>query len=322
MAAAVACLRAGGLVGLPTETVYGLAALAQSEDAVRRVFSVKGRPADHPLIVHLAQASQLPQWGRDVPEYAQRLAWRLWPGPLTLVVPKQESVPDLLTGGQDSVGLRVPSHPVALTVLTGCGPLAAPSANRFGRVSPTSAAAVAEELATHLDERDLILDGGDCAVGIESTIVDCTGGSPRVLRAGFYSDDVLEEASGVALSQPQGVGAVPRVSGSLAAHYAPRTQVTLMSAGDVSALPDSRVRTAWLLAMSSEQVAAEVAPRRATRPGTADEYARTLYATLRSADHSDVAEVIAVPPLGGGIAVAVRDRLRRASAGSGSQTAT
>lgn len=318
VAAAVACLRAGGLVGLPTETVYGLAALAADDQAVRRVFAVKGRPSDHPLIVHLAQIADASDWALQIPTYATRLASSLWPGPLTLILRKQDWVPNSLTGGQPTVAVRVPSHPVARAVISGAGPVAAPSANRFGRVSPTNVDAVAQELADALDERDLILDGGDCAVGVESTIVDCTESSPRILRAGFYGDDVIEQAAGVALDSTN-LSETPRVPGSLAAHYAPQTRVTLLTPEGVNTLSVSRMSRAWLLTLASEPVSetqAKSAARR-TRPEDATAFARLLYATLRAADAADVDEVIAIPPQGRGIAVAIRDRLQRAAAGSG-----
>ena len=317
IAAAAQTLRSGGLVGLPTETVYGLAALATDNSAVSRVFATKGRPADHPLIVHIADSDQLRDWVRDVPDYAMRLAAELWPGPLTLILPKQERVSAVLTGGQDTVGLRVPSHPVAQAVIAAAGPVAAPSANRFGRVSPTSAAAVAEELSDVMTEQDLILDGGTCAVGIESTIVDCTTESPKVLRAGFYGDDVIAASAGVPLStavHAQG----PRVPGSLAAHYAPRTPVRLLDASQVNALELSRLADAWLLVEAGEPIAPSLlhAAGRLTQPADANAYAQVLYATLRGADSARVTELLAVPPCGAGIAVAVRDRLQRAAVGS------
>lgn len=323
IADAVSCLRAGGLVGLPTETVYGLAALASDDQAVRRVFAVKGRPSNHPLIVHIAQASDAHDWGLDIAPYADRLATSLWPGPLTLILRKQDWVPNSLTGGQPTVAVRVPSHPVALAIITEAGPVAAPSANRFGRVSPTSADAVAQELAEALDERDLILDGGNCAVGVESTIVDCTSDAPRILRAGFYGDEVIEQAAGVALDAAHAATA-PRVPGSLAAHYAPKTRVTLLKPAEVNTVSIARLSRAWFLALTSESVdeAHVVSAAHCTRPEDATAFARLLYATLRAADAADVDEVIAIPPQGRGIAVAIRDRLQRAATGSGADATT
>ena len=317
IAAAVRVLHEGGLVGLPTETVYGLAALAHDHEAVARIFSVKGRPADHPLIVHIADVSQLSEWAASVPTYAVRLAEELWPGPLTLILPKQPQVSALLTGGQDTVGLRVPSHPTAQQVIRAAGAVAAPSANRFGRVSPTTAHAVAEELADFLDERDLILDGGACAVGIESTIVDCTGSAPRILRDGFYGDEVISRTAGIAVDEKDWTS-TPRVSGSLAAHYAPQTPVRLLDATQVNQLDPSELAEVWLLASADESIlgAALAAAAHVTRPPDASAYAQLLYATLREADTQQVTAVFAVPPLGQGISVAIRDRLQRAAAGS------
>ena len=201
VAAATSALQRHGLVGLPTETVYGLAALASDPAAVRRVFEVKGRPADHPVIVHVASAAAFAEWGADPPSYALELAEALWPGPLTLVIPAAPTVPRYVTGGQDTVGLRCPAHPVALAVVEAAGPVAAPSANRFGQVSPTSAADVLADIGDRLQPGlDLILDGGACPVGVESTILDCTGDAPRVLRWGAVEPADVQRVTGLLVS--------------------------------------------------------------------------------------------------------------------------
>ncbi|MBI3256331.1 MAG: threonylcarbamoyl-AMP synthase, partial [Actinobacteria bacterium] len=226
IAGAVGVLRAGGLVAFPTETVYGLGADASNDDAVRRIFAVKGRPTDHPLIVHLGDADQLDTWAREIPSDARLLAAACWPGPLTLVLWRSSVVSDVVTGGRDSVGLRVPSHPVALDLLRAFGGgVAAPSANRFGRVSPTTAAHVVADLG---DDVDLVLDGGACAVGVESTIVDLTGEAPMLLRQGGVSIETIEGVIGRAvIATAEGPERAP---GMLAAHYAPTARVELVEA--------------------------------------------------------------------------------------------
>ncbi|HUP29029.1 MAG TPA: L-threonylcarbamoyladenylate synthase, partial [Usitatibacter sp.] len=215
-------LAAGEAIAFPTETVYGLGADATNVEAVRRIFQLKGRPADHPLIVHFADPLQLSAWAAEVPAMARTLADRFWPGPLTMIVPKSPRVPAAVTGGQDTVGLRCPSHPVARELLAefariGSGVVAAPSANRFGHVSPTSSAHVRDEFGTDL----FIVEGGDCEVGLESTIVDLSRGVPTLLRPGGISRAELEAALGAALHDRD--ADAPRASGTLAAHYAPRT---------------------------------------------------------------------------------------------------
>ncbi|MBU6213963.1 MAG: threonylcarbamoyl-AMP synthase [Actinomycetales bacterium] len=326
IARAAAALRAGQLVGLPTETVYGLAADAGNPAAVSRIFAVKGRPADHPLIVHLADAADVDDWAQDIPDYARQLAARLWPGPLTLVLPARDETSRLLTGGQDTVGLRVPAHPAAHAVIASAGAVAAPSANRFGRVSPTRAADVAAELGGALEPGDLVLDGGDCSIGIESTIVDCTGDRPRVLRPGFYSDELITQSAAAApesaaAEDRRAAGAVastastqPRVSGSLPGHYAPATPVRIIDAADLATITRERLQEALV-----------ITPRETAPPSPAAhvvevsddlDYARMLYGALRQADELGVAEVIAVAPRAEGIGVAILDRLSRAEHGS------
>jgi len=310
---AVAALRRGALVAFPTETVYGLGADASNPAAVARIFEAKGRPANHPLIVHLASASALPQWARDIPESAQRLAERFWPGPLTLILERGSGVPDAVTGGQDSVGLRVPAHPVAQALLHAFGGgIAGPSANRFGRVSPTTAQHVRDELG---DRLEMILDGGPCPVGIESTIVDLSGSAPVLLRPGRITPQEIEAVIGTQLGRAN--AASPRASGTLAAHYAPRLPLRLVS----SATLDAAVREA-----ASQRLVAVLA--RHPRPGysnatvwmmaplDAAEYARLLYAGLRQLDESGCALILVEAPPDTQDWAAVRDRLARAAAGS------
>ena len=311
IAAAVGALRAGGLVAFPTETVYGLGADARDPAALRRVYALKGRPASHPLILHLADAAALPRWVAAVPPAAATLAARFWPGPLTLVLPRAPGVPDELTGGQDSVAVRVPSHPVAQALLKAFGGgIAAPSANRYGRISPTRAAHVREEFPAGVD---VILEGGDCEVGLESTIVSLLDPVPRILRPGVIGRAALESALGarVLAADDRGGGAVgaavstPRVPGSTAQHYAPRTPLTLVPAGALEAAEAAaraRGERTAILACPPDSDAAM--------------YGRALYATLRAlddgrADRLLVEQVPATPEWD-----AVRDRLTRAAAPS------
>jgi L-threonylcarbamoyladenylate synthase len=310
IAASTDALRQGQLVAIPTETVYGLGADAENEAAVRRVFQAKGRPVDHPLIVHLASAEQIHDgWARDVPSWGQGLAAFAWPGPLTLILPRGSRASHVVTGGQESVGLRVPSHPIAHELLTRFGGgIAAPSANRFGRVSPTTAEHVIEELGDWLQiPGDLVLDGGPSSVGVESTIVDCTGERPRLLRPGAISRHVIESVTGLALGESDGS---IRASGTLASHYSPLARVAVVSASEVQAVAESAATPA-LLALADIPTPPGVV--RLAQPRDAHEYARDLYAALRRADemHADI--VIAVPPSTGDIADAVIDRLLRAA---------
>jgi len=315
MADAAANLLAGGLVAFPTETVYGLGADACNADAVARIYSVKGRPADHPLIVHVASMDALGDWASDVPGYAISLARDFWPGPMTLVVKRSGLAGDFVTGGQDTVGVRVPNHPVALGLLeafakAGGKGVAAPSANRFGNVSPTTAQAVADELGDYLADGDQILDGGACDVGVESTIIDCTGDAPKILRPGAITTQMIAESTGMdVIGHSSGGAAVDsnaiRVSGSLEAHYAPVATVVL---------DQSPVAGQGFIAMA-DVVAGEGVLRLAA-PKTHDEFARVLYSALRAADEKGLATVVVQQPLGDGIAVAIRDRLKRAAHGS------
>jgi L-threonylcarbamoyladenylate synthase len=312
IAAAARALAKGELVGFPTETVYGLGADAANADAVRRVFAAKGRPADHPLIVHLAAAGQIDRWAIDVPAPARALAARFWPGPLTLVLTRAPGVPDGVTGGQASVGLRVPSHPVAQRLLVAFGGgVAAPSANRFGRVSPTTAEHVAAELG---DSVALILDGGACEVGIESTIVDFTsaGGRAVVLRPGGIPASRLAQVLGYAPLAP--ARNAPRASGTLASHYAPATRTVVVPAADLDAtVTDAGARgRVGVLTLAPHEFAREPDARLAggTRP---DAYARALYRALRTLDAAGLDLIVVEAPPAGDAWLAVNDRLRRAS---------
>lgn len=305
IARAVRVLRDGGLVGFPTETVYGLGADASNPEAVRRIFDAKGRPADHPLIVHLAAPSQVVEWARDVPPDAAALAEAFWPGPLTLILPRASCVSDLVTGGQDTVGLRVPSHPVAHRLLQAFGGgLAGPSANRFGRISPTTAEHVRDDLGERVD---LILDGGPSQVGIESTIVDVTGGAPRVLRPGMITAARIEAVLRRGLATDQ--AGAPRVSGSLASHYAPRTPTVLVP-GD--RLVETVTPTDAVLAHHLKPFSID-ACLWIDLPDDPVIYARDLYACLRRLDVSGCARILIEDVPAAGDWIAIRDRLNRAA---------
>lgn len=310
IAAAVAALRRGECIGLPTETVYGLAADAGNPAAVRRIFALKGRPADHPLIVHLPDASALDDYARDIPEAARRLATHFWPGPLTLILRRQPRVPNEVTGGQDTVGLRVPAHPLARQVLAAFGAgLAAPSANRFGRISPTSAQHVRDEFGAALP---IVLDGGDCAVGIESTIVECSGAAPRILRPGMISADEIAAVIGPLQSQPE--AAAPRASGTLEKHYAPRTPMRLLARTDFADAGADALVLVLVLGNLPAGCDGIALPRDPTG------YAHALYAALRELDARGARELLVEQPPDGPQWLAVHDRLRRAAAGAGEPT--
>lgn len=290
---AVGVLRGGGLVAIPTETVYGLAADASNEAAVRRIFAVKGRPADHPLIVHVASAAELVRWAASVPPAAALLADACWPGPLTLLVPRAAHVLDVVTGGRPSVGVRVPAHPLTTELLCRFGGgLAAPSANRFGRVSPTTAAHVRADLG---DDVDLVLDGGPCPIGVESTIVDCCVDPPQVLRPGGIPTDDIEALLAGGVAEAAGPSRAP---GMLASHYAPRCPVLLADDLAAARLVCARHPGAVLIGVDTSPV----------------EYARHLYEWLRDADDDGAPTVVAVLPPAAGIGHAVRDRLLKAAA--------
>lgn len=305
---AVAALRAGKLVAFPTETVYGLGADARSRAAVARSFEAKGRPADHPLIVHLADAGQVDAWARSVPDSARLLLERFAPGPLTLILRKRDDVPDAVTGGQPTIGLRVPDHPIAHALLEMFdGGIAAPSANRFGSVSPTTAAHVALELG---DSVELILDGGPCRVGLESTIVDLSGDAPALLRPGGVSAEAIEEVLGRPLDGTSEV----RAPGGLRSHYAPRAMVIAVDSRELEAVVKAQAGRVVVLA-DRDVPGAE----RIDLPSDTSEAAYRLYLALREVDERgfDVAVVALPPPVGLGRAIS--DRLRRASARSRSR---
>jgi L-threonylcarbamoyladenylate synthase len=295
-------------VAFPTETVYGLGADASNSAAVARIYSVKGRPNDHPLIVHIASMDHMGDWASEVPEYAIALARNFWPGPMTLVLKRSELAGDFVTGGQDTVGVRVPDHVVALGLLeafekAGGKGVAAPSANRFGHVSPTTAVAVVEELADYLSKDDLVLDGGACAVGVESTIIDCTGLLPRVLRPGAISTAMIEEVTGLSAVSVEGADAL-RVSGSLENHYAPAAKVLLCE-----------VPIAGQGFIAHKNIETPSGVIRLASPSDDEEFAQILYSALRQADALGLSEVVVFQPIGIGIGVAIRDRLARAANG-------
>ena len=308
MASAAQHLFAGDLVAFPTETVYGLGADASNSKAVARIYSVKGRPNDHPLIVHIASMDRMGDWARQIPEYAIALGRNFWPGPMTLVLKRSALAGDFITGGQDTVGVRVPDHVVALALLeaferAGGKGVAAPSANRFGHVSPTTAAAVVEELGEYLSKDDLVLDGGACAVGVESTIIDCTGLLPRVLRPGGISTATIEEVTGLKVVSVDGADAI-RVSGSLDNHYAPAAKVLLCE-----------VPVAGQGFIAHKNIETPEGVIRLASPRNDEEFAQILYSALREADAKGLKEVVVMQPIGVGIAVAIRDRLARAANG-------
>jgi L-threonylcarbamoyladenylate synthase len=307
MGDAAANLMAGNLVAFPTETVYGLGADACNADAVARIYSVKGRPTDHPLIVHVPSMGGLGDWADNVPGYAISLARDFWPGPMTLVVKRSGLARDFVTGGQDTVGVRVPNHPVALGLLeafvrAGGRGVAAPSANRFGNVSPTTAQAVSDELYDYLADGDQILDGGACDVGVESTIIDCTEDAPKILRPGAVTAQMISESTGLEVVGVVEESAI-RVSGSLEAHYAPAAKVVL---------DQSPVAGQGFIAMAGTLAGDGVV--RLASPTSHEDFARVIYSALRAADELGLETVVVEQPQGVGIAVAIRDRLKRAGA--------
>jgi L-threonylcarbamoyladenylate synthase len=304
---AAEALKSGNLVAFPTETVYGLGADASNRKSVARIYEVKGRPTDHPLIVHISSISHMDKWAVDVPEYAINLARNFWPGPMTLILKRSQIAKDFITGGQNLVGLRVPSHPTALMLLKefenlgGTG-IAAPSANRFGAVSPTTSDAVLEELGTFLSCKDFVLDGGSSEVGIESTIIDCTDVIPKILRPGIISKELVEEVSGLQ-SGDDISGSKVKTSGLLISHYSPVAQVVL----DGKTSPED-----GFFAMAEIQT-----PTGAIRlgsPSTIEEYAKSLYSVLRLADQKGLKRISVIQPSGDGLAMAIRDRLSKAAA--------
>ena len=307
---AAAVLRRGGLVAFPTETVYGLGADAENPDAVARIFAAKGRPVNHPLIVHIGHAGLLEHWVADIPPSAWLLAKHFWPGPLTLILKRNARVLDAVTGGQDTVGLRMPDHPVALALLTAFGGgVAAPSANRYGRISPTLAAHVRDELGEAVD---CILDGGPCRVGIESTILDLNGAHPQLLRPGAISAAAIERVLGQPLAEVS--RAVPRVPGALPSHYAPQTPLVLVAPYDLQAEVKRCLERGERVAVLARSTATPLTNCVwQTMPSDASDYAHELYARLRVLDalHVDQLLIEALPAEP--VWQAVRDRLARAA---------
>ncbi len=305
----------GALVAFPTETVYGLGADATNAQAVARIYEVKGRPAIHPLIVHIADLKYLDQWISDIPEYAIALAREFWPGPMTLILQRSELAKDFITGGQNTVGIRIPDNSLALGLLDafhklGGSGIAAPSANRFGQVSPTTAEAVQEELGSYLSDTDLVLDGGPSAVGVESTIIDCTGELPRILRPGAITIEMIEEVSGLKVSDSPEKKSDDlkqediRVSGSLENHYAPKAKVFL---------DQQPVRGSGFIALSDIETPDGVI--RLAEPKSVEEFARVIYSALREGDHQNLDSIYVAQPTGDGLAIAIRDRLSRSAKG-------
>jgi L-threonylcarbamoyladenylate synthase len=295
----------GDLVAFPTETVYGLGADAANEEAIKKIYQVKGRPFDHPLIVHISNLQYLDRWAREIPEYAIKLARAFWPGPMTLILPRTQLAKDFITGGQDNVGIRIPDQTLALALLSefeqqgGMG-VAAPSANRFGKVSPTTAKAVEQELGGYLSGKDLILDGGQCEVGVESTIIDCTTQSPIILRPGAITHSMIKDATGI---EPDATSKVDtKASGLLESHYSPSAKVILdqtPQAGD------------GFIALSNIKTPQGVI--RLAEPKNNIEYAKVLYQALRSADAQQIKTVHAHLPTGDDIAQAIIDRLNKSA---------
>lgn len=313
-AVAAQALADGNVAVIPTETVYGLGAVAHNPTAVARVFAIKGRPVDHPLIAHVVNAESARAWAARVPAYAEPLMDRFWPGPMTLVFDRTDRAADYITGGQDTVAVRVPGSPVTRAVLRELAALtgdpavavAAPSANRFGQVSPTTAQHAADEIGEHLENGDVLLDAGPCDVGLESTIVDCTGAAPVILRPGKVTAQEIAEATGLELGERSEV----RAPGTLASHYSPHARVRLVDEPDVhELLADPGT---GLIALAS--VTTPPGAVRLCAPHSIDEYAVCLYRALREADALELAQVVAIPPMGEGLAEAIRDRLQRAAA--------
>jgi len=303
---AAASLIAGNLVAFPTETVYGLGADATNEKAVARIYEAKGRPTDHPLIVHISSTNSLNKWTKDIPEYAIKLARAFWPGPMTLILPRTELAKDFITGGQDNVGVRVPAHTVALALLKefesqgGYG-IAAPSANRFGKVSPTCAEDVNEELSDYLIENDLVIDGGPSLVGVESTIINCTKSSPIILRPGGITAAMINDLLGIQIEVNTKVAANQiKAPGLLESHYSPRASVFLSG----EPLPGD-----GFIALSKYPTPRGVV--RLASPSNSFEYANILYSALRSGDNKNIKRIYVIPPSEDGIGMAILDRLDR-----------
>jgi L-threonylcarbamoyladenylate synthase len=304
---AATSLRSGNLVAFPTETVYGLGVDATNKDAVAHLYQVKGRPSDHPLIVHISSMANLDKWAREIPEYAIKLARAFWPGSMTLILPKTNLAMNFITGNQDSVGIRVPSHALASALLTefedqgGLG-IAAPSANRFGKVSPTTASDVFEELSSYLSPSDLILDGGPCEVGVESTIINCTQDLPEILRPGAITATMISDLIGLQVNQitTGSNKSTIKAPGLLQSHYAPKAKVFL------STKPNLGDGFIALSAIPTPPGAIRLAS-----PKDNNEYAKLLYQALRLADTKQLPNVIVIPPTGDDLAIAINDRLEK-----------
>ena len=304
---AAASLRSGNLVAFPTETVYGLGVDATNKDAVAHLYQVKGRPSDHPLIVHISSMANLDKWAREIPEYAIKLARAFWPGPMTLILPRANLAKDFITGNQDSVGIRVPSHPIATALLQefedqGSLGIAAPSANRFGKVSPTTADNVFEELSGYLSPIDLILDGGPCQVGVESTIINCTQDIPNILRPGAITATMISDLIGLQVNQiATSINkSTIKAPGLLQSHYAPKAKVLLSTTPN---LGDGFIALADIQTPSGAI--------RLASPKNNKEYAQLLYQALRLADTKHLSNVIVIPPTGDDLAIAICDRLEK-----------
>ena len=305
---AAKALKDGHLVAFPTETVYGLGADATNENAVSQVYAVKGRPTDHPLIVHISSINQLDKWAVDIPEYAIKLAQEFWPGPITLILKRSQLARDFITGGQESIGLRIPDQQVALKLIEefeGLGGLgiAAPSANRFGSISPTTASAVDIELSSFLGSRDQILDGGQCTIGVESSIINCTKATPVVLRPGAVSIEMIERVTGFERLQ-NSIESDIKASGLLQSHYAPKAKVSL----GMRTVPGD-----GFLAIA--KIPTPIGTVRLASPKSNKEFAQVLYSALRLGDQFGLKNIVVVEPTGEGLAVAIRDRLNKAASG-------
>jgi len=310
---AAAALKAGHLVAFPTETVYGLGADARNSEAVKRIYEVKGRPSDHPLIVHISSISQLEKWAKEIPEYAIDLARAFWPGAMTLILKRTKIAQDFITGGQETVGLRVPSDRIALALIQefekiSDSAIAAPSANRFGQVSPTSSADVQEELGAYLGDADQILDGGNSTIGIESTIIDCTSTIPVILRSGFITKKDIESILG-GIDVEQVSPSRIKFSGSFEKHYAPKCQVIL---GEYTIIG------AGFLALLGIETPSGMA--RLASPTTIEEFAHVLYSTFREADREGLLALVVYPPKEEGLGIAIVERLNKAAQGRGVQS--
>jgi L-threonylcarbamoyladenylate synthase len=303
---AALALKAGHLVAFPTETVYGLGADARNPDAIKRIYEVKGRPTDHPLIVHISSINQLDKWAVEIPDYAIELSRAFWPGPMTLILKRTDIVKNFITGGQDTVGLRVPSDPIALALITeferiSGSAIAAPSANRFGQVSPTSSADVQEEIGFYLRDGDLVLEGGRSEIGIESTIIDCRNETPSLLRPGAVTEEMIAKIQRVSQTSEQNS---LRVSGALAKHYAPAARILLNT---------EPTKGQAFLAMSG--IRTPLGVHRVFSPTTVEEFAQNLYFAMRETDRLGIKELVIHTPRGDGLAQAILDRVNKSAGG-------